>query len=174
MRFLSAVALGAGLTTFVAAQALASTLPDSCGNDKVTFDVNHQQPQATVAEAEPEPGKARIVFIESVDTTSCIGCGVTARIGVDGQWAGANRGNSYFVYPIAPGSHNLCANWQSKIGYLKNKVSMTSLAAEPGKTYYYKVNVSLASYGFDLVPVNEDEAKFRLKTASLSIPKPSH
>jgi len=155
-----------------AAHAVATTLPESCGNDKVKFNVSHSSAPAGVGLA--EPGKAQVIFIESLDTNArCIGCEITARIGVDGNWAGADKGNSYFVASIDPGTHNLCANWQSVNGYLKNKVAMASLSAESGKTYYYKVNVSLASYAFDLVPVTEDEAKFRLKNASLSVAKAS-
>ena len=50
---------------------------------------------------------------------------------------------------------------------------MAALNAEAGKTYYYKLNVSLTSYAFDLVPVTEEEGKYRMKLSSLSEARPS-
>jgi hypothetical protein len=49
---------------------------------------------------------------------NCTGpaCHVTVRIGLDGTWAEASHGKSYFAFSVTPGEHHLCANWQSVIG----------------------------------------------------------
>jgi len=163
--------LGAILATGTA-DAMATTLPDSCGSDQVKFKVT-QRDNAPALEA-ADPGKAQVVLIETLDPVGkCIGCEITGRIGVDGAWVGASKGSSYFAFSVEPGTHNLCASWQSRIEMFKSKVAMASLNAEAGKTYYYKLNISLTSYAFDLVPVTEEEGKYRMKLSSRSESKPS-
>ena len=172
MRLNVMLVLGAILATGTA-DAMATTLPDSCGSDQVKFKVT-QRDNAPALEA-ADPGKAQVVLIETLDPVGkCIGCEITGRIGVDGAWVGANKGSSYFAFSVEPGSHNLCANWQSRIDTLRSKVAMVSLNAEAGKTYYYKLNISLTSFAFDLVPVTEEEGKYRMKLYSLSESRPAH
>jgi hypothetical protein len=89
-----------------AVQARAKTiLPDACGDDKVKFDVTTQKNQP--APAPPADGKAQIVFVENQEAKATLHY-VTVRYGVDGAWAGANYGNSYFAVTIDPGVHHLC------------------------------------------------------------------
>lgn len=165
----------------------ATTLPDACGDDKVQFDV-------TMAKNAPAPaaladGKARIVFIERIDTNGlCIGCNYTARVGMDGAWVGANKGNSYFVLDVAPGEHHVCADWQSAIGKRRAQVGMGSLTAEAGKVYYYQIHIkatpgevsgmpngpvtSTDVWTLDLAPLSDDEGKYRMKISALANAKP--
>jgi hypothetical protein len=163
-----------------AAQAWATVLPDSCGDDKVKFDVTKQK--GGLPPSAPESGKAQIFFIEAMDKTAlCFGCDVTSRIGIDGAWVGANHGNSYFAVSVSPGEHHLCVDWQSDFGFLKEKVGLTSFTAEPGKDYYYEVQVEVKRISDDyterslhLAAVSKDEGKWRIKKSQVSISKLSH
>lgn len=164
-----------------AAQAWSKTvLPDACGDDSVKFDVTTQKnPPAPAA---LEAGKARIFFLETMEKGGmafCIGCDVVTRVGLDGAWVGANKGNSYFTLDVAPGEHHLCVDWQSVRGKLRQKLGMDSFDAVPGSVYYYRVKVKLImtsdSYteqALHLVQVSDDEGKYLLKTSELSTSKP--
>jgi hypothetical protein len=71
---------------------------------------------------------------------------VTTRVGLDGAWVGANRGNSYFVFLVEPGKHHLCADWlnakspghMSGTSYANRLVSLAEFTAEVGKEYYFE------------------------------------
>jgi hypothetical protein len=154
-------------TLACAGQALAATLPDSCGNDDVKFDVKTEAGQP--APAGPAEGKAQIVFIENENQVIGPFMHATVRFGMGGEWVGANYGNSYFALTVDPGVHHLCAFWGGK------NVAVTSLAAEPGKVYYFAAQVNVQSQHsitFGLSQLNEDEGKYRVKLSKLSTSKP--
>jgi len=163
-------------------RARSTTLPNSCGDDKTQFDVKTQKKQP--APAPPADGKAQIVFIEALDKNlGCWSCGApSSRIGLDGAWVGANKGNSYFAIDVAPGEHHLCTDWQSVFGTLKKKIGMAEFTAEPGKTYYFEVKMKLKEVGssdsndvdrdLSFVQISEDEGKFRMQSAALATSAP--
>jgi len=155
--------------------ASASTpLPDSCGSDKVRFEVSKAKGQATIPT--PAEGKARIVFIDTVLWTGVHigGGGNTTRFGIDGAWAGATSGNSYFTVEVAPGEHHLCSAEQGAFSAKKDTVNMTSFTAEAGKIYYFEYKVQMqAAYKSNLkesalAAVNEDEGKYRIKALEVA------
>jgi hypothetical protein len=167
----------------IAIQARGTSLPDSCGDDKVQFDVQTEKhPPAPVP---PQEGKAQIVFIETMDKNlGCWSCGApTSRYGLDGSWVGASQGNSYFTLDVAPGEHHLCMDWQSAFGRLRQKIGMAEFTAEAGKTYYFEAKVKLKEYSggensagdidrdLNFVQVSDDEGKFRLKASALAAAK---
>lgn len=164
------------LTLLPLAQAQTNALPDSCGDDKIHFDVKLGKGQPLPAG--PEPGQAQMVFIETLDKEgTCIRCVSTTRVGMDGKWVGADEGNSYFAVSVPPGEHNLCADVQSKSGRLQ--LGMGTLTAEAGKTYYYRLKLiwnyldgSSPYSDLELVPIGADEAKYRLKAFALSTAVP--
>ena len=102
---------------------------------------------------------------------------VTTRIGVDGTWVGANRGNSYFSFSVEPGKHHLCTDWIS--GFLPNGrlVSLTSFTAESGAVYYLRARTSASptsgkagdGASIDLDLVNEDEGRLLVASSGLSL-----
>jgi hypothetical protein len=158
-------------TLACAGQAWATTLPDSCGDDKVKFDVKTEVGQS--APAGPAEGKAQIIFIETENQMVVPFHSATVRFGMDGAWVGANYSNSHFALTVDPGVHHLCASWQSDIG--KKNVDVTSFTAEPGQVYYFAAAITVnsrSSITFALSQSNEDEAKYRLKTSKLSTSKP--
>jgi hypothetical protein len=172
MRFLALIFAAAAMSSL---NVWGTVLPDACGDDKVRFEVTTQKDQPPPAG--PEAGKAQVVFVESMDMHGqlCIACAVTARLGVDGQWVGASKGNSYFAIAVAPGEHHLCADWQSNIGKLRSKVSLASFSAEPGKVYYYQVKIVSKRVDdpnpdntFEMSSMSEDEGKYGVKISALS------
>jgi hypothetical protein len=168
-----------------AAYAGATVLPDSCGNDKVQFDVKTQKHQQLPA---PAAGKAQIIFIEFLDKNlACWSCGTpTSRFGMDGAWVGANQGNSYFAVDVAPGEHHLCTDWQSAFGRLKQKVGMAEFVAEAGKIYYFEAKMKLKEHDYgtgpgsssevdrdlDFEQVSEDEGRYRMKASATATATP--
>jgi hypothetical protein len=165
-------ALVLAITLAFAKRSSAATLPDACGDDKTTFDVKVQKDQP--APALPDAVNAQIVFIEKFDNVGlCVGCEVTTRVGVDGKWVGADRGNSYFSYTVTPAEHHLCVNWQGVQGH-----GPASFKAEPGKVYYFAINVKIRQdqsgmeQHLDLAALNESEGKYLVKNSALAAATP--
>lgn len=165
-----------------AAQGLATVLPDACGDDKVKFDVTATKGQP--APSAPGAGLAQIVFIGTVvkeNLAFCVGCDVLTRLGLDGAWVGANKGNTYFSYDVTPGVHHVCTNWDSRLAFLANKIGVASFTAEPGNVYYFQAKILMKMENLDtaqmdqrlnLVALNEDEAKYLMKISEQSTSKP--
>ena len=163
-----------------AAQALATVLPESCGKDAVKYSVKVKTP----SEGQPAPeipppaeGKAQIVFIETVNSASFSLTTPTTRFGVDGEWVGANRGDSHFAIDLSPGEHNVCVNWQSDSSSEANKVGLDTFTAEAGKVYYYEIKVirlpeaKNMDFLFDFKQLGRVEGRYRAKVTGLSTSK---
>jgi hypothetical protein len=169
-----------------AVQAKAKTiLPDACGDDSVKFDVSTQKNQP--APAPPAAGMAQVVFVEEQNARASFHF-VTVRYGVDGNWVGANYGDSYFVLNVTPGVHHLCVNAQRN----KKSVGVTSFTAEAGKVYYYEASTTVTTSGggvvtttgpngtstgmaagsvnkfFQFTQLSDDEGKYRVKAWKLA------
>ena len=142
---LFALLLCASLLTAVQASA-KTILPDACGDDSIKFDVNTEKNQPV---PEPPPaGSAQIVFVEEQNARTSFQM-ITVRYGVDGNWVGANYGDSYFVANVTPGLHHLCVNSQGD----KKAVGLTSFTAEAGKIYYYEASTTVTRNGGGMVTV---------------------
>lgn len=170
-----------------AVQAKAKTiLPDACGDDSVKFDVKAEKNQP--APAPPPAGSAQIIFVEEQNRRAGFHL-VTVRYGVDGNWVGANYGDSYFVLNVAPGIHHVCVNAQGD----KKAVGVTSFTTEAGKVYYYEASTTVTTSGggmvtthgangatstgmaggsvnkfFQFTQLSEDEGKYRIKAWKLA------
>jgi hypothetical protein len=170
-RLLTVCFLCAALTC--AERAAANTWPDSCGDEKVTFEVKTEKGQP--APAAPAEGKAQIILIQGENQMVAPFHNATVRFGMDGAWVGANNGNSYFALTVDPGVHHLCASWQSAWKRLSKNVDLTSFTAEPGRVYYYAAQVTVNSQNsvsFGLSQLNPDEGKYRVENSKLSTSKP--
>ena len=155
-----------------AIHAEGATLPDSCGNDKIKFEVKTQTGQT--APATPESDKAQLILLERENHMVSPFHDATVRWGMDGVWVGADNGNSYFALAINPGVHNICVNWQSSLKALNRYVDMTSFTAEPGQTYYFQVDVNVESQysvSFALSQINDYKGQYLVKTSALSVPR---
>jgi len=156
-----------------AASTLSQTpntrLPAACGLGKEDFEVKLDKSQHSLVQ--PEPGKARIYFIQNVNT-DILNPYTTTKLGIDGAWVGANKHNSYFSVSIEPGEHHLCASmWYSRVD---QHVVLAHLTAEPGKVYYYRLGIietrSLSDWKLD--PIDSDEAMFLVSSYPLSVSTP--
>jgi hypothetical protein len=113
--------------------AAAARTAAGCGPRGQMFDVQTTDLKHPVGQ--PEPGKALVYFVVDFVTAP------TMRVGVDGNWVGANNGKSYFFFQVSPGEHNLCTEWQS--GTFKKSSERIGeamqLMAEAEKTYYVRL-----------------------------------
>ncbi|MGB9068634.1 MAG: DUF2846 domain-containing protein [Candidatus Acidiferrales bacterium] len=139
LRFLIvALLLGAPICT--QAQSSQDHSAGGCGSSKDGWDVK------TVKDHPPTPkpadGKALVYVVQTmVDAPVIGGNKATTRLGVDGIWIGANHGNSYFFFPVDPGEHSICTDWQSAFYTRSGLVSAADLHAQAGRTYYFRVRV---------------------------------
>jgi hypothetical protein len=122
----------------------------ACGDLQIAFSVGLAKSQHIVLP--PEPGKARIVFIQDSP-------GIT-RVGIGGRWVGALKGNSYFSVSVEPGEQHLCAAAKD------NHLVLAHMVAEAGKTYYFRIRL-LSEYPASIIflnlnPVDGDEAAFQI------------
>jgi hypothetical protein len=108
-----------------------------CGPAATEFSVKVDKNQHAVTQ--PEPGKALVYVIaqESPDDSYNIG-DVTTRVGLDGAWVGANYGESYLSFSLAPREHRVCVDWQSSLASRQQLSGAVELTAEAGKTYYFR------------------------------------
>jgi hypothetical protein len=140
------------------------------GPQNVNFEVKQDDTQHTVVQ--PEPGKARVYFIQDKGVESFgIGGAVISMIGLDGVWVGGNKDDSYFSVPIEPGEHHVCANVQSHLGH---PMELLHFIAEAGKIYYFRERIVPTPYGVYLFfdPVDSDEAKYLMESYPLSVSRP--
>jgi hypothetical protein len=151
------------------------TAESACGPGNIQFSVATKANNGQQSLLQPDPGKAWVYVVE--DQKFKVVNDVTTRVGVDGAWVGANRGNSYLSFSVEPGKHHLCTDWTS--GFLPNGrlVSLTSFTAEPGEVYYFRARTSAspssrgagAGASIDLDLVNEDEGRLLVASSVLSI-----
>lgn len=149
-------------------QGQSAGLPSACGPEKVSFKLKLDDTQHTLAQ--PEPGKARVYFIDDAGTTHTLGY-PTSILGIDGEWVGANHGNSYFSVSVEPGEHHLCAALQYA-HYGDQRVELAHLRAETGRVYYYRTRYGFSYGGYlELDPIDSDQAKYLIGLSPLSVSK---
>jgi hypothetical protein len=148
--------------------AVARLARAACGPDDTQFDVKTDRAQHAVSA--PETGKALVYVIEQEKHRGLKS--VTTRVGLDGAWIGANRGDSYFFFSVAPGEHHLCSDW--RVGFAAGggkQVSLANFTAETGRVYYFRVRTMGAKdMGniLDLDPINSDEGQFLVAASAFS------
>ncbi|HYM78402.1 MAG TPA: hypothetical protein VE377_20680 [Candidatus Dormibacteraeota bacterium] len=145
-----------------------------CGADNVKFTVKTDK--GTHPAAQPDKAKAVIYFLED-DSSFESHPQPTTRLGVDGVWVGANRGDSYFYVSVDPGEHHLCASWQSWVGFsMRETGAAAHFTAEPGQTYYFRVrNTWLREHGVshvELTPLDSDEGQLLASRYAFSTAEP--
>lgn len=108
-----------------------------CGPATTEFSARVDKNQHAVAQ--PEPGKALVYVIAQENPNDSYNIGdITTRVGLDGTWIGANYGESYLSFSLAPGDHHVCVDWQSSLASRQQLSGAIELAAEAGKTYYFR------------------------------------
>lgn len=162
--------------TFVVAQDASSPVNTApgCGAASVKFEVKRDKSSHPLLQ--PPSGQAMVYFVED-DTEFESNPKPTTRIGVDGTWVGANHGNSYFSFAVAPGVHHLCASWQSLTIIGAHDTSAAAhFTAEAGQVYYFRVKNKWlrehAATHVDLSPVDTDEGQLLASRRPLSVSHP--
>lgn len=135
-----------------------------CGPSEQMFNVQTTDNKHPVGQ--PAPDKALVYFF--VDLLNA----PTMRVGVDGIWVGANNGKSYFFFQVSPGQHNVCTEWQS--GTFKKTSERIGeamqLTAEPGKTYFVRLNFAYQRMHLELS--DEAEGHFLIGSSLFATSQP--
>jgi hypothetical protein len=158
------------LPAFAQDNATTTAALSACAPYNVRFDVKLDASQHTLAQ--PEPGKARVYFIQDKGAQSFgIGAAEETMIGVDGEWVGANRNNSYFSVSVGPGEHHVCSTVPF---YMKETMELAHFTAVAGEVYYFLVRVISTRVGscFFLDPVDSDQAEYLIASYPLSVSQP--
>lgn len=139
-----------------------------CGPKDVRFDAKEDATQHPVPQ--PESGKALVFVVQEFGEVQCKGCALT-KVGVDGNWVGANQGNSYFSFAVDPGEHHLCVNWQSRLEWRSRAFALANFTAEADKVYYFRTRLfsTRSDYVFDLDLVNTDQGKLLVASSAFSV-----
>lgn len=171
MKSLPAVLLTASFfaATPAFAQAPEATLlARACGPGTVNFGATADTSQHPLAQ--PQAGKATVYVVGSIVAVDSPGTPLV-KIGVDGSWVGAIRGNSYIFFTVEPGDHHICVNWQSGLLTPSGLFALASFTAEAGKTYYFRartLNEDNRAYSLDLDPANNDEGQYLVASSAFS------
>lgn len=170
------------LTVLAQDNAAATAGSPGCGDDAARIEVKTDKGQHP---ALPKAGKALVYFIED-DSNFQSSPKPTTRAGLDGKWVGATHGNSYLYFFIDPGTHHLCASWQSSgphpfAGVLlgsstgqDGKASATSFTAKAGGVYYFEAkniyfrSESSTKIDLSLTPLESDEGQLLANKYALS------
>jgi hypothetical protein len=92
-------------------------------------------------------------------------------MGLDGDWVGANQGNTHFSFSVSPGEHHLCSNWQSSLSSRSSFYSLANFTAEAGKIYYFRARIWQGARisWLDLDPVNSDQGRYLVIASPLAV-----
>ena len=143
--------------------AAISKTKSACGPDAMRFDVETSHFAESISQ--PASDKALVYVISDQP-------GPLARIGMDGTWMAATKGNTHLSFSIDPGEHHFCANWQSIFSARSKYVALSSLNAEPGKVYYLRIRFTVqGEHGppfMDLDVINEDQGRYLVLNSEIS------
>lgn len=145
-----------------------------CGPDKQKIEVTTSKKYSALP---PDAAKAQIYVVQD-DSHFESRPRPTTRIGIDGAWAGATQGGSFFRALLDPGEHHLCASWQGLVGLGvgTTRVAAMHFTAESGKSYYFRVrNRFIRDHGpadLEFAAIDSDEGQLLASKASLSSVRP--
>ena len=165
--FFTGLAFGQDSPSLAAAEA-------ACGPAQVQFDARAATDPPASSVAQPEPGKSLVYVVEVFDKAVNQISRPTLRVGLDGKWVGADKGDSYLSFSVDPGEHHLCTRWQSHLKLFSDQAAFAGLTADPGKVYYFRARIiegGGSSFSLDFSAVNEDEGKYLVAS---SVPSVSH
>jgi hypothetical protein len=173
----SLVAASLAAASLFAQDSAANPLQAACGPMGAKFQIKTDSGQSP--NAKPEAGKALVYVIEDQQFKAVKD--VTVRVGVDGAWVGATRGNSYLSFPVEPGEHHFCADIVPGVLSSGRLVSLYGLTTEAGGVYYLRARTTGGpqsaternglddAISIDLDLLNRDEGKLLLLYSSPSV-----
>lgn len=144
----------------------------ACGPAPVNYEAKRDSTQHTFTQ--PDAGKAIVYLIQDIGVNRCLGSCLTIRVGLDGNWVGANEHNSYFSFSVDPGEHHLCVNRQSHFKVASQMVALAHFTAEAGQTYYFRArnHGSQTEAFLDLDPIDSDQGRLFVASYPLSVSHP--
>jgi len=161
---------------FAQEQSPIAAVEAACGPKDVQFETQAAPSQPST---QPEAGKSLVYVVEVFDRAVGQLSRPTLRVGVDGKWVGADKGNSYISFSIEPGQHHLCANWQSHWKRYSNEEAFHGFTADPGTIYYFRARINeiggsggASNFSLDLEPLNVDEGKYLVASSAMSTSQP--
>ena len=116
----------------------------------------------------PEPGKARVYFIQEKGADAF--GDDPGRIGRD--MGGRNKSSPDFAVSVEPGEHHVCANVHSFRGH---PVGLVHFTAEAGRVYYFDARIVYgeeAAVNLFFRAVDSDQAKYLIASLPLSASNP--
>lgn len=136
-----------------------------CGPANVYFEVKNESAHHPTAPT--DAGKA-VVYVVENQRAGCFMCDTTVKVGLDGNWVAATKGNSYAFFSVEPGDHHLCSAMQAYSSRGADTTALASFTAEAGKTYYFRARLTDRNnsgtggvlWGLDLDPINADQGEF--------------
>ncbi len=144
--------------------------PSACGTSGTQFKVKLKN--FPPAPAPPPAGQAQVIFIHDTgdggDSTLIRGVYPTSKYAIDGSWAGANHGDSWFAVPVTPGEHHVCADLQSSI--VGQRTELAHFTAVPGQTYYFRTRLLMSRQIelLELEPIDSDQGSYLTRVYPLS------
>ncbi len=140
----------------------------ACGPQGARFKVDLDE--GNHALRQPEPGKALVYFVQDMGGRISMTADTT-RIGIDGTWVGANKGDSWFSVSVEPGVHHICANAHSH--FLGNVIELAHFTAEAGHIYYYRTRSFMwQTRRLEFAPVDSDQGLYMIGSSPASILRP--
>ena len=148
--------------TFGQGQSALASAQSACGSGNVNFAASEDWTQQPIPQSDSDNA---LVFVVQESNA------LTIKVGMDGAWVRANRGNSYTFFHAKPGEHHLCVNWQSRIGWLNKTYAMSNFNAEAGRVYCFRVRTitSQTVRYLDLDSINADQGKYLVASSPLSV-----
>lgn len=162
----------------------------ACGDSHVRFKVKRIKGRSDVPA--PSPGSARVVVLESglgyADeyfvpkgksmprnyTKLPQALTPTVRMGMDGRWMGALRGNDFIAFTIQPGEHHFCVQFQNPgnagTSSTLPMAFLSGMKADAGQTYYFQISYMMiddfTKWGLELQPLQEYAGRLILSRSS--------
>jgi len=148
----------------------------ACGPAEVQFDTQITHSQNLL---QPEAGKSLVYVVEVFDKVVGQISRPTLRVGLDGKWVGADKGNSYISFSVDPGEHHMCTRWQSHWKRFQKEAAFAGFTADAGKAYYFRARITeyggsggASNFSLDLEPLNGDEGKYLVASSAVSASQP--
>jgi len=141
----------------------------ACGPRNVKLAVTTSSNSPAIQPA--ENGDAIVTVIQDPPQVPSVLTTIT-RVGIDGQWVGANQNRSHFSIALKPGVHHVCVSGQWNKLISQDSIALKRVEAKSGIIYYLRVRFFYpagAGIFLGLEPVDEDEGKFLVETTDSSI-----
>ena len=165
------VLLFGAVSAFAQEQSAIAATEAACGPKEVQFE---PQTASTPPLSQPETGKSLVYVVEVFERAPNQLSRPTLRVGLDGKWVGAAKGDSYVTFSVDPGEHHLCARWQSHWKRFSDKAAFAGFSADSGKIYYFRARIIEGedNFALDFEPVNGDEGKYLVASSAVAVSKP--